>query len=187
MLSEILISSLCLLALSLRASSCPVSRSDSVLCFCASRCHSGSHLDHSSALSAHLCNQQEVNTLYTQVSSSRHAISLLPTVHTVGYLALRSDECSKATLPLMLSPCSIRILWFSFLNSKISCWACVRASHGLAAPGFIQEPAAGCVPCTLTPLFAPAGWTHEAKWDGGTRSSWTCPASHQMDWSRLTS
>lgn len=112
--------------------------------------------------------------------------------HSVGYLALGSDGWSAATLPLMLSPCNIMILWFSFFSSKISCWACVMASHGLAAlgspdgsgnvvaPGFIQEICGG-VPWLVTPLFAPPDWKLDAKCDGGTRSSLVSPNNNKND------
>ncbi len=183
MLSLSLISSLCLPAVSFRASTCPFNLSASALCFSASRCHSDSHLDHCSLLSAHLCLRTRSYSCsqYATQQTNNNGVS----DHTkliVGYLVLRSNGWSTWILPL--SPCSIMILWFSFLSSKISCWAWVMASHGLAGlgppggtdvtPGFIQEMG-GCVPGTWTPLCAPADWTLDAKCDGGTRSFWISP------------
>ncbi len=178
-LSPSLFSSLCLSAVSFRASTCPFNLS-------ASTCQSDSHLDHWSLLSAHLCLRKRgfwYNQYTTKLTTNNSGIYDL-IYNIVEYLAPRSDGWSPGILPPLLPPCNIIILWFSFLSSEISCWAWLMASHGLAGPGspdvtevtpgLIQEMG-GAVPGIWMPLCAPADWTFDWKCDGGTRSSWVAP------------
>lgn len=175
-----LISSSCLSVLSFKDFSCIFNLSASTLCFSVSRLDSESHFVH---WCAGLRSKEEA-CLWEVVIIGVKWQFLFHVDYDLG-----SSECSTGILPLIMLSCNIIMRWFSFFSSRISCWAWAMASHGWTGlgsadgtgvtPGFIRDME-GIVPVLWRPRFSLGECLLDAKWEGGTRSSWRCPTVQNM-------